>query len=274
MSLYIASINSGSNGNCYYVGNDNEAILVDVGINCKEIEKRLKRIDLDVKKIKAIFISHEHSDHIIGTAVFASKHNLPVYISAGTLARSNFGLKRISTHQLYHENEVMVGDLKIVPFSKMHDAADPLSFSIYYNKVCVGVVTDIGIACENVKKHFSTYDAAFLESNYDKEMLINGRYPMHLKRRITSGKGHISNAEAHELFLNHRSGNLKYLILSHLSKENNTPDLVEALFNSTDHETQIIVASRYEESKVYFVGSAKDQQEKSPIKANAQMSLF
>jgi len=274
MSLYIASINSGSNGNCYYVGNNNEAILVDVGINCKEIEKRLKRIDLDVKKIKAIFISHEHSDHIIGTAVFASKHNLPVYISAGTLSRSNFGLKRISTHQLHHEKEVMVGDLKILPFSKMHDAADPLSFSIFHNHLCVGVITDIGIACENVKKHFSTYDAAFLEANYDKDMLMNGRYPLHLKRRITSGKGHISNAEAHELFLNHRSEKLKYLILSHLSKENNTPDLVESLFNSTKHETRIVVASRYEESKVYHVGNTNVQQENIKVKASAQMSLF
>lgn len=274
MSLHFASLNSGSNGNCYYIGNSNEAILVDVGINCKEIEKRMLRLKLDLTKIKAIFISHEHSDHILGCAVLAHKYNIPVYISAGSLNKSDFGLKRISTHQIFHEVEVCIGDLKIIPYSKIHDAADPLSFTIQFNNYTVGVITDIGIACDNVKKHFNLCDAVFLESNYDKDMLENGRYPAHLKRRITGGQGHISNAQAHELFLNHRSKNLRYLILSHLSKENNEPNLVLELFNSTNHTTEIIAASRYEESKVYVLGNDIKNKKTEAVQANVQMSLF
>lgn len=274
MSVSFASINSGSNGNCYYVGNDTEAVLVDVGINCKEIEKRMKRLKLDIQKVKAIFISHEHSDHIIGTAVLANKYNLPVYISAGTLNGSNFGLKRISTHPLTDGIPVMVGGLKIIPFAKEHDAADPLSFTVQYNGYSVGVITDIGIVCENVKKHFTQCDAVFLEANYDTDMLINGRYPLYLKRRITGGKGHVSNAQALELFINHRSDKLKYLILSHLSKENNNPDLVYALFNEHANETHVVVASRYEETSVFEIPGNSEKLSELKISANAQMSMF
>jgi phosphoribosyl 1,2-cyclic phosphodiesterase len=274
MSLSFASINSGSNGNCYYVGNDSEAVLVDVGINCKEVEKRMKRLKLDMQKIKAIFISHEHSDHIIGTAVLAKKYNLPVYISAGTLTRSNFGLKRISTHQIFDGIAVSIGGLQIIPFTKEHDASDPMSFTIQYNGYSVGIITDIGIICENVKKHFSEYDAVFLESNYDTDMLINGRYPLYLKRRITGGKGHISNAQALDLFVNHRSDKLKYLILSHLSKENNNPDLVYALFSEHTINTRIVVASRYEETSVFKISNETNYSVQQTVEVNVQMKLF
>lgn len=265
MSIQFASINSGSNGNCYYVGNNNEAVLVDVGINCREIEKRMKRLVLDVSKIKAIFITHEHTDHVRGLSVFARKYNLPVYISPGTLNKCHGDLGRVFTKPIQHEQEVSIGELVVVPFKKIHDAADPYSFTISNEGYTVGVITDIGMACENVVKHFKTCHAVFLEANYDVEMLNNGRYPYYLKQRIRGGEGHISNDEALELFQQHKSANLEFLILSHLSQENNSPDLVQNIFNAYEGDTTCIVASRYQETGVFIprvtnVESVKEEQ--------------
>ncbi len=256
MALYFTSINSGSNGNCYYVGNDQEAILVDVGLSCKEVEKRMYRLGLSVTKIKAIFISHEHSDHIKGLTVFAKKHNLPVYISEATLKSSRLLLNENNVFSITHLQSVTIGKLNISAFSKFHDAADPYSFTVEHNNYRVGVFTDIGSVCDHLIHHFKNCHAAFLEANYDKEMLENGHYPYYLKRRITSGRGHLSNAEALDLFSKHRPEYMSHLLLSHLSKDNNDPQLVEQLFKAVAGEIVVKVASRYEESEVYFVGDS------------------
>jgi phosphoribosyl 1,2-cyclic phosphodiesterase len=255
MALYFTSINSGSNGNCYYVGNDNEAVLVDVGLTCKEVERRMDRLGLAINKVKAIFISHEHSDHIKGLAVFAKKHKLPVYISTATLKSSRLVLDENNTFPLNHLQNIQIGGLKISAFSKFHDAADPYSFTVECKNVRVGVFTDIGSVCDRLITHFKNCHAAFLEANYDTEMLENGRYPYFLKRRIMSGHGHLSNAQALELFTNHKASYLSHLLLSHLSKDNNDPELVEKLFNSVAGDTFVKVASRYEESEVYYVSN-------------------
>ncbi|WP_316805453.1 MBL fold metallo-hydrolase [Pedobacter nototheniae] len=257
MALYFTSINSGSNGNCYYVGNDQEAILVDVGLSCKEVEKRMHRLGLAITKIKAIFISHEHSDHIKGLAVFAKKYNLPVYISEATLKSSRLLLNENNVFPLTHLQSITIGNLKISAFSKFHDAADPYSFTVECKNFRVGVFTDIGSVCDRLIHHFKNCHAAFLEANYDKEMLENGRYPYYLKRRITSGRGHLSNTEALDLFLNHKPDYMSHLLLSHLSKDNNDPQLVEQLFKTAAGKIFVKVASRYEESEVYFIGDAK-----------------
>lgn len=254
MALYFTSINSGSNGNCYYVGNDNEAVLVDVGLTCKEVEKRMERLGLSVNKVKAIFISHEHSDHIKGLAVFAKKHKLPVYISTPTLKSSRLLLDSNNTFPLNHLQNIQIGNLKISAFSKFHDAADPYSFTVECNDVRVGVFTDIGAVCDRLITHFKNCHAAFLEANYDTDMLQNGRYPYFLKRRIMGGHGHLSNTEALELFMNHKPEYMSHLLLSHLSKDNNDPELVESLFKSVAGDTFVKVASRYEETELYYVG--------------------
>ncbi|WP_421939387.1 MBL fold metallo-hydrolase [Pedobacter sp.] len=254
MGLYFTSINSGSNGNCYYVGNDQEAILVDVGLTCKEVERRMARLNLPIHKIKAIFISHEHSDHIKGLSVFARKYKLPVYISSATLKSSSLLLDETCIRPIQHLQPVMIGNLKVAPFSKLHDAADPYSFTIEYNDVRVGVFTDIGAVCNRLIEQFKTCHAAFLEANYDTEMLEKGNYPYFLKKRIMGGHGHLSNKQALDLFMSHKSPQLSHLLLSHLSKDNNNPDLVEQLFKTACGNTYVKVASRYEESEVYFVG--------------------
>lgn len=253
MALYFTSIASGSNGNCYYVGNSGEAVLIDAGISCRQIETRMKRLGLSLLNVKAIFVSHEHTDHIQGLSVLSSKWNIPVYITEATRKKGRFSLVSHLVRTFRCSEEVQIGELRIRPFFKAHDAADPHSFVVSCRGIRVGVFTDIGTPCDKLSYHFSECHAAFLEANYDEEMLDSGSYPYYLKSRIKGGKGHLSNRQALELFKNYRPSYMSHLLLSHLSKENNCPVLVENLFRKHAGNTEIIVASRYEETPVYHI---------------------
>ncbi len=253
MSLFITSLNSGSNGNCYYIGNETEAVLIDAGISCRETEKRMRQLGLSMHKVKAIFISHEHSDHIKAVDVIAEKYSLPVHITHKTLLRGGARLRKQLVNSLKAYEPVLIGGLAITAFPKFHDAVDPHSFIIKCNMVTVGVFTDIGASCDHVVKHFSQCHAAFLETNYDETLLENGRYPVHLKNRIRSGNGHLSNTQALEIFSKHKPQFMTHLLLSHLSKDNNRPELVKKLFEDHADGTEIIVASRYEATAVYHI---------------------
>lgn len=253
MSLYISSLNSGSNGNCYYVGNENDAVLIDAGISCRETEKRMKRSGLDMGKVKAIFVSHEHSDHIRGISVLAKKYQLPVYITPNTHRNGGINIQEHLLKSFGSLDKIRIGELVITAFPKIHDAAEPHSFVVSCGEVNVGIFTDLGAPCPQLIHHFQQCHAAFLEANYDEDMLQNGRYPYYLKRRISGGMGHLSNNQALELFLTHRPEYMSHLLLSHLSKDNNCPNLVHDLFSTHAGETQIVVASRYEETPVFYV---------------------
>jgi phosphoribosyl 1,2-cyclic phosphodiesterase len=231
MSLFISSLNSGSNANCYYVGNRHEAVLIDAGLSCRETEKRMKQLELSMDTVKAIFVSHEHGDHITGLPGISKKYQLPVYITAATLANSRIPIEP----QL------------------IYDAVDPHSFIVSGNGINIGIITDIGYPCQQVIKYFSQCQAAFLESNYCADMLAGGNYPYHLQQRISGDEGHLSNAQALDLFVNYKSPGLELLILSHLSKNNNKPELVEKLFQQRAGNTQIVVASRYAATPVFCI---------------------
>ncbi|WP_259071700.1 MBL fold metallo-hydrolase [Mucilaginibacter sp. X4EP1] len=274
MSLFIASLNSGSNGNCYYIGNEHEAVLVDAGISCRETEKRMLRLGLSMKKVKAIFISHEHSDHINGIPVLAKKYQLPVYITQPTMFNGKLTIENHLVFGFTPFSPIAVGNIQVTAFPKYHDASDPHSFIISGNGVNVGVFTDIGVVCQNVISHFSKCHAAFLEANYDDEMLDKGNYPYHLKRRIRGGNGHLSNKQALDLFIGYRSANLSHVLLAHLSKNNNDPQLVQELFDEHANGVNVVVASRYVESEVYCVsGTAGPSSTWSAAKA-LQTTLF
>jgi phosphoribosyl 1,2-cyclic phosphodiesterase len=253
MSLYISALASGSNGNCYYVGNRTEAVLVDAGISCREVEKRMARLKLPMQNVKALFVSHEHTDHIQGITALAKKYNLPVYLSTGTLRHSGIRLNGHPIFAITDSQPVAIGNLSVLSFSKAHDAAEPHSFVVSCNGVSVGVFTDIGTPCARLIRHFSQCHAAFLEANYDETMLLQGSYPAHLKARIRGGNGHLSNTQALELFKKHRPAQMSHLVLSHLSKNNNCPKLVSSLFTQHARGTEIVVASRYQETPVYAV---------------------
>ena len=253
MHLFISSLNSGSNGNCYYIGNEQEAVLVDAGISCRETETRMKRQGLSMEKVKAIFISHEHSDHIRGLEVLAKKYQLPVYITPKTMQYSRLNLEPHLVHNFTANQAIQIGELQITGFPKFHDASDPHSFVISNGQTRIGVFTDIGAPCEHVVHHFQQCHAVFLETNYDDEMLDNGYYPYHLKQRIKSDHGHLSNKQALDLFKEYKSPHLSMVLLSHLSRENNSPKLARELFKAYAGKTEVVVASRYEESPVYVI---------------------
>ncbi len=271
--LFITSLNSGSNGNCYYVGNEREAILVDAGISCRETEKRMTRLGLSMSKVRAIFISHEHGDHIRGLTVMAKKYQLPVYITPGTFTNSKLDLPAHLIHNFSSHDIVSIGTLKITCFPKIHDAAEPHSFMVSCGEINVGVFTDLGVVCEQLSLHFQQCHAAFLEANYDEELLNTGGYPYFLKKRISGGMGHLSNTQALELFTKCRHANLSHLLLSHLSKDNNDPELVEHLFNQHANGTTIVVATRYAETPVFIIGAAPGSSSAASQKAHLGLQL-
>jgi phosphoribosyl 1,2-cyclic phosphodiesterase len=287
MSLFVASLNSGSNGNCYYVGNDQEAVLVDAGISCREVEKRMRGLGLDPAKLKALFISHEHTDHISGLPVLAKKYRLPVYITPKTYQGCSFLLEEERLHTFKAFEAVQVGGLSVTAFPKWHDAADPHSFIISGNGVTAGVFTDIGEPCKNVIHYFKQCHAIFLESNYDEEMLANSRYPVFLRNRISGKQGHLSNVQALQLFTAHKPAFMTHVFLSHLSKENNQPALATALFNQGAGAIKIIHAPRDGATALYHIQSTvasvattpaplsfMTAAKKKAAKSKTQLSLF
>ena len=276
MSLFITSLNSGSNGNCYYIGSREEAIIVDAGLSCRETEKRMSRLGLSMDKVKAIFISHEHSDHIFGLPVLSKKYQLPVYITERTRMNCRLQLQPQLVHAFNPYQPVEIGEMRVHAFPKHHDAADPHSFIVSANGVKVGIFTDIGNACNNVTDGFAQCNAVFLESNYDEAMLLNGKYPYHLKQRIRGGQGHLSNTQAFELFTGCRSPFMSHLLLSHLSRENNTHEIVEGMFQPHAKTTKVVIASRYKETAVYEIPASptapvRFTERRRPVE---QLSLF
>lgn len=251
--MFIASLNSGSNANCYYIGNQDEAILVDGGLSCRETVKRLKRLGLSIRKIKGVFISHEHGDHIHGVPALSKKYQLPVYITTATLQHCNLDVNPDLVIPIKAHEPVTIGNLSVTAFPKLHDACDPHSFVVECQSVKVGIFTDIGEPCHHVTSNFKQCHAAFLEANYDETLLANGSYPIHLKNRIRGGKGHMSNDQARELFVTHKPPYMSHLFLSHLSRDNNSPKMVKDVFNRVAEGTEIIIASRDRETKLYHI---------------------
>ena len=277
MSLFITSLNSGSNGNCYYIGNEKEAVLIDAGISCRETEKRMTRLGLSMSNVRAIFVSHEHIDHITGIPGISKKYQLPVYITKNTLQSASVPIEKHLVHLFKAHQPIAIGGLSVTAFLKSHDAIDPHSFIVSGNDVTIGIFTDIGFSCQQIIDHFGKCHAVFLEANYCEDMLNKGNYPYYLKKRISSDNGHLSNTQALELFMKHKGKQLSHLILSHLSKNNNSADLVSRLFNEKAGDTKVIVASRYGETPLFCIEKGKFVAENSDNKLSKpvqQLSLF
>lgn len=244
--LEICAIASGSNGNCYYIGNEKDAVLIDAGISCKQILKRADERGIDASKIKAIFITHEHGDHLRGARVTAKRLHIPVYMTSTTYVAAYNNLKPDYPRFFVPGDKIEVGTFVVHSFLKNHDASEPCSFRVEYKGKNIGVFTDIGEPCENVTAHLSRCDAFFLETNYDETMLREGTYPFYLKKRIASSNGHLSNIQALKLVQEHAGEHLKHIFLSHLSAENNTPEIAFDSFKPVHSAYNVIVTSRYE----------------------------
>ncbi len=251
--IRYCALASGSNGNSYYIAKGNTAILVDVGINNKHLHLRMASLGINPASIDAIFITHEHTDHICGLAVFAKRYQIPVYLTVGTYESSRIQLPEYLLHFIKADSIVNVGDLSVYGIPKYHDAKEPCSFMVTDGEINISVLTDIGRICANVMKAIEISDVLFLESNFDEDMLQNGRYPYYLKNRIRGGEGHLSNRISMDAFLAHRSSRMKHLILGHLSGENNRVELVEELFAPHCVEMMLSVAKRTEPSALFEI---------------------
>ena len=251
--IEICAIASGSNGNCYYVGNEKDAVLIDAGLSTKQILIRMKERNLNPTKIKAVFITHEHSDHLSGARVFGNKMHVPIYMTAKTYYGA-YRNQRPDYPKFFNPGDIIeVGDFSVHSLLKNHDASEPCSFRVQYQNKNIGVFTDIGEPCDKVKSHLQLCDGLFLETNYDEKMLWKGSYPYFLKKRVASNIGHLSNQQALELLKNHAGENLKCVFLSHISKENNSPEVVQQSMLPLNSKFDIKITSRYEAGEVYQI---------------------
>lgn len=223
----FCTLYSGSSGNAAYLGDPHEGILVDIGKNAKQTELSLSRLGLDPTAVKAIFLTHEHTDHIAGLRVFCKRYHIPVYGSLGTLEyldehghlNGDFPVFQITDY-------ADIGDFHVDCFHTLHDAAEPLGYAVTLpDGTKVAVSTDLGVVTEEVRQAVLGAKTILLESNHDVNMLNNGPYPYPLKRRILSERGHLSNDSAAEMAVSLLESGTTQIILGHLSSSNNVPEL-------------------------------------------------
>jgi phosphoribosyl 1,2-cyclic phosphodiesterase len=252
--IQICAIASGSNGNCYYIGNDTEAVLIDAGISRRQLLKRMREKKLDIRKVKAIFISHEHADHVNGFRLLCELQGVVGCISKQTFKSCRKFYLPDKVKLFEPGTSLQVGNIIIHPFLKEHDTIEPCSFRLEIGDYNIGVMTDIGSQSDELRKNFAVCNAVFLESNYDIQMLMDGKYPQHLKDRVSSGKGHFSNDQALQFVKESAGEMLSTIFLSHISAENNTVDIALKTFDSLKSKYKILATNRFDASEVVELG--------------------
>ena len=228
MELRFAPLFSGSSGNAIYVGTDRTNLLIDAGVSGSRVLDELKTVGVNPSDLDGILVTHEHSDHIKGVGVLARKLRVPIYATEGTWAGMEAKLGKISLNQqaiIQTGSPFYIGDLDITAFPTPHDALEPCGFAFSNGCARFAIATDIGYAREGWMKYILGADAVLLEANYDPDMLTAGSYPFELKKRILSHKGHLSNDDAGAVAAKLVQSGAKQIILGHLSKENNFPEL-------------------------------------------------
>lgn len=226
--MEFLSLSSGSKGNCLYIGTKHTKILIDAGLSGKYVAEGLSKHHVNPFHIDAIFITHEHSDHIKGAGVLARKYDIPIFATEGTwsVMCTKIGNVLPSKCRIVYANEpCIINELTIMPFSINHDAMQPVGYSIKRDDKKIGIATDLGCFNEHIISHLEKCQLLFLEANHDIDMLKNGGYPADLKRRVLSDIGHLSNVASGELASELVWKKLKYLYLGHLSDDNNRPEL-------------------------------------------------
>lgn len=228
--MELCSIASGSSGNCIYVGTENGHLLIDAGVSGKKIEEGLNSIGLKTSEMQGILVTHEHLDHVAGLGVLARRYGIALYATAGTIAAVK-QMKSLGTiddalfHVIYPEMPFVIEDMMIEPIAVSHDAAQPVAYRVTADGKAAAVLTDLGDYDAQIVKKLQNLDALLLEANHDVRMLQTGPYPYPLKQRILGKRGHLSNESSGRLLGDVLHDNFKAVILGHLSKENNYPQL-------------------------------------------------
>lgn len=224
--MTVCVLASGSKGNSTYISSGKSSILIDAGLSGIELERRMMSRNLPASNLKAILITHEHTDHIQAAFVLSKRYKIPVYASRETMEA--MGDKKSSLHEAREfvcGNPFRINGMEIQPFSISHDAADPAGFTVTSGSKKMGIATDLGIATSLVKTRLMNCSLVMIEANHDPVMLASGPYPWTLKQRVRSRVGHLSNQEAKELVTQILHPGLKQIIIGHVSEKNNTRDM-------------------------------------------------
>ena len=240
------SLGSGSSGNCYYLATEDTQILIDAGIGIKHLKRMLKEKDIRIEDLNAVFITHDHADHIKAVGHLANDYEIQIYATEAVHIgiNRNYCLtsKLPSTHQqiIHKTHTVKLGDMCITPFDVPHDSSDCVGYRIEADDIVFCIITDAGHATESIRQQIGEANYLVLEANYDEDMLMMGPYPAYLKGRIKGDKGHLSNKESAQLVAEYASPALKQIWLCHLSEENNHPELARKTYESILREYGLI----------------------------------
>ncbi len=240
---------SGSAGNTIYIETEGTKLLIDGGLSARETAKRLQIIGRHIEEVEGIVVSHEHTDHIQGVGILARRFSIPVYMNAGTAQQAYALIGEVPNRQVFTTGKPFhLHDLILEPFSLPHDANDPVGFVIHYYHRKVTILTDLGYVTHLVREKARGSHLLVLEFNHDVEMLKVSPYPWHIKQRIRSRQGHLSNEEAGELLKEVMHQELEYVVLAHLSETNNHPDLalLTAQRSLTQYRPVVTVAKQRE----------------------------
>jgi phosphoribosyl 1,2-cyclic phosphodiesterase len=240
--MQFSCLSSGSKANCTYVKSAQSAVLVDVGLSARQVELRLESIGAKPQDISAILITHEHSDHICGVESFSRKHRIPVYANQGA---APFVKKSYHVEVFASDQEFVLDDFHVQPVTTQHDAAEPVGFILDDRQFRIGVITDLGRITPTIRHYTQHLNAIILESNHDQELLQICSYAWHLKQRISSTHGHLSNDSAAAFLATIATSQLSHIVLAHLSENSNTPRhaLNTAAAHLTDWAGRICCAS-------------------------------
>lgn len=249
------SLQSGSNGNSIYVEAGGRRLLFDAGISGACAERRMAQHGRDIRDVEAVIISHDHVDHIRSAGIFQRKFGLPIYMTRLTQQATWCNLGRLSDVRYFTSGDVLeFGPVRVHTIRTAHDAADGVVFVVEFEGKRLGVLTDLGHPFAGLGSLLSSVDAAYLECNYDPEMLESGPYPPHLKARIRGDGGHLSNLESHDLVRSCARSRPKWIAVAHLSEDNNRPDLaVESVRQAVGTSYTVHHASRYDVSELLTV---------------------
>lgn len=260
MSLIFANIRSGSEGNCSFVGTSKGGVLIDVGITRQNIIDELQALNIPPEIIKAIFITHEHTDHCKSVSAIANLLHIPVYSKQGTLmAMFNNKILKPNVKTEYVGEGCKIEDFEVIPFSLPHDAIDPVGYKIIHGNKSISICTDLGYVPDSVYDYLSGSDLILLESNYDEASLeYTTVYPAKTKARILSNTGHISNPTCAENILNLCKEGTRHFILGHLSRNTNTYELAynttNGLLQRNGAEDYTLICARHDKrTPVYII---------------------
>jgi len=244
--LRFQSFGSGSSGNCYFIGNASNGLLIDAGIGVRTIRKYLRNLGLDFENIWGVFVTHDHADHIKAVGLIGEKHRVPIYSTRKVhegIQRSYCVTEKLYSSKKYIEKgeTIQVGEFKITAFPVSHDATDNVGYTIEYKEKRFTFATDLGYISEEVAAHLKLADFMVLEANYDEQMLHQGPYPIYLKKRIAAETGHLSNDQTGFYLAQNYNERMKHIFLCHLSGENNMPEIAYTTVQNHLDEKQIIV---------------------------------